>query len=154
MNRWSKRSLKNLEGVHPDLIMVSTFIMQQHHDVTCTAGVRTTEEQQDLYALGRTKPGKIVTKSDGIIKTSKHQIQEDEFGHAVDLYPFPIDLTRRYYATVRFYYLAGLINAAAAHLLAQGLITHKIRWGGDWNGNKVFDDQSFIDLPHYELIVD
>lgn len=27
----------------------------------------------------------------------------------------------------------------------------KIRWGGDWNMNGVLTDESFVDLPHYEL---
>lgn len=36
-------------------------------------GKRTTLRQQQLYAQGRTKPGKIVTHLDGVTKRSKHQ---------------------------------------------------------------------------------
>ena len=34
---------------------------------------RTVQEQNELYQKGRTKPGDIVTNSDGITKLSKHQ---------------------------------------------------------------------------------
>lgn len=45
-----------------------------------TCGLRSTKQQQDLYALGRTKAGKRVTNCDGIIKKSAHQL-----GKAVDI---------------------------------------------------------------------
>lgn len=45
-----------------------------------TCGLRSTKQQQDLYALGRTKAGKRVTNCDGIIKKSAHQL-----GRAVDI---------------------------------------------------------------------
>lgn len=28
----------------------------------------------------------------------------------------------------------------------------KIRWGGDWDGDWIHTDQSFHDLPHFELV--
>ena len=28
----------------------------------------------------------------------------------------------------------------------------KLRWGGDWNDNKDFSDQTFDDLVHFELV--
>ena len=28
-----------------------------------------------------------------------------------------------------------------------------LRWGGDWDGDRDFKDQRFIDLPHFELVV-
>lgn len=36
-------------------------------------GKRTTEEQQALWAQGRTMPGRIVTNCDGVVKLSNHQ---------------------------------------------------------------------------------
>lgn len=38
--------------------------------ITCT--YRSPEEQQELYAQGRTKPGPVVTYCDGVTKMSKH----------------------------------------------------------------------------------
>lgn len=46
------------------------------------------------------------------------------------------------------YHFAGFVMGMAAAL---GI---KIRWGGDFNSNLNFKDQSFIDNPHYELIKD
>lgn len=45
-----------------------------------TCGLRSTTEQQKLYAIGRTRPGKRVTNCDGVVKKSKHQL-----GKAVDI---------------------------------------------------------------------
>jgi len=42
--------------------------------------------------------------------------------------------------------------ATAERLYNEGKITHKLRWGGDWDSDKVFDDQNFDDLPHFELV--
>lgn len=47
--------------------------------------MRTAERQQELYARGRTQPGRIVTKADGVVKLSKHQLQSDGLVHATDL---------------------------------------------------------------------
>src|SRR3990172_11482048 len=44
-----------------------------------TDGYRTAKQQNALYKIGRTKPGKIITNADGYIKLSNHQS-----GNAVD----------------------------------------------------------------------
>lgn len=75
---------QRLIGVHPELIKDVDFIVSQL-PMKVTMGVRTLVEQQAIYALGRTKPGKIVTMKDGIIHPSNHQVASDGFGHAVDL---------------------------------------------------------------------
>lgn len=41
--------------------------------------------------------------------------------------------------------LAGIVLSCAKHL------NIKLRWGGDWNSDSNTLDQSFIDLPHFEL---
>jgi peptidoglycan L-alanyl-D-glutamate endopeptidase CwlK len=66
---------------------------------------------------------------------------------AVDVMPYPInwnDITR-------IYYFAGFVKAIAEVLYAQGHITHKVIWGGDWNNDMRFNDNNFDDLPHFEL---
>jgi peptidoglycan L-alanyl-D-glutamate endopeptidase CwlK len=37
-------------------------------------------------------------------------------------------------------------------LYKKGMIEHHIRWGGDWDGDQDFRDQTFDDLAHFELI--
>jgi len=151
MLRWSKRSKENMEGIHPDLRMVLDHVLDYGFDITVVEGVRDTQRQQHLYAQGRTRPGSIVTYTDGIKKISKHQIQTDGYGHAVDVYPFPIKMDQSFYNQVRFYYLAGRIDTIAQYLYASGEIEHLVRWGGNWDKDSEFGDQRFMDLPHFEL---
>lgn len=86
-------------------------------------GLRTYAEQEALFAQGRTKPGKIVTRARG--GQSNHN-----FGLACDLCP-----TRN--GTFDWNWRAAFlaINDEAEKV---GLL-----WGGDW--------QKFLDLPHVEL---
>jgi peptidoglycan L-alanyl-D-glutamate endopeptidase CwlK len=92
--------------------------------ITCT--YRTPEEQLELYAQGRTKPGKIVTR---LKKGSKHnQLPSKAFDiafkakdGALDWSP---DLFKKFAEIIRQQY--PLIN-----------------WGGSW--------KSFKDLPHFEI---
>ncbi len=68
---------------------------------------------------------------------------------AVDIVPWPIPDNwgkNNPKELAKFYYLAGIINAIAFKN------DIKIRWGGDWNGDNNFKDQTFDDLVHFELI--
>lgn len=137
MPAFGKKSLTILQRVHPDLVDVLTEAIKLV-DFTVTYGHRTLEEQQALYAQGRTTPGKIVTKCDGVNNKSAHQ---GDPSLAVDLAPWPVDWSNRN----RFYFLAGVIMGVASHM---GV---KIRWGGDFNRNGDLTDDDFVDIPHFEL---
>lgn len=89
MPRFSQRSKDALKGVHPNLVKVmEAAIVDTPIDFTIVEGVRTLQRQKDLYAQGRTKPGKRVTNADGVNRKSNHQVKADGYGHAVDIYPF------------------------------------------------------------------
>jgi peptidoglycan L-alanyl-D-glutamate endopeptidase CwlK len=60
---------------------------------------------------------------------------------AVDVAPWPVDWKNQR----RFDAFAGFVLGISKTM---GL---KIRWGGDWNRNLNPADESFIDLPHFEL---
>lgn len=93
-----------------------------------TAGVRTTAQQQALYAKGRTTPGRIVTNADGVIHKSNHQPHADGYGHAVDCAfqgPDPFGETQPW-------------AAYGACAKAVGL-----EWGGDFT--------TLHDRPHVQL---
>lgn len=100
-----------------------------------TEGVRTARRQQELYALGRTKPGKIVTNVDGIKIKSNHQPKDDGFGYAVDLYPC-INGRVEVNDVESLKKIGEYIKKVADEL---GI---KIEWGGDWK---------MRDYPHFEL---
>ena len=60
---------------------------------------------------------------------------------ALDVCPYPIDWNDK----DRFYNFAGLVKGIAISM------DIKIRWGGDWDGDNDLKDQTFFDLPHFEL---
>ena len=71
----SSRSLSKLDGVHPDMVeTVQKAIERTTVDFGVTYGVRSQEEQQRLFDMGRSQTMK-----------SKHLIQDSGFSHAVDL---------------------------------------------------------------------
>jgi peptidoglycan L-alanyl-D-glutamate endopeptidase CwlK len=126
----SARSLKALEGVHPDLVrVVKRAIQITEQDFLVTEGVRTPERQRELYAQGRSKPGRKVTWT----LVSNHFVKADGFGHAVDLCPFPVDWSD----TAKFAAIAKAMKKAAM------LEKVAIIWGGSW--------RSSPDSPHFEL---
>jgi len=89
MSRWTTRDGLRLRGVHPDLEVYVGRILEAMEmlgwAMMVVEGVRTTQRQQDLYAQGRTKPGPVVTRVDGVKTLGAHQLQADGFGHAVDM---------------------------------------------------------------------
>lgn len=66
---------------------------------------------------------------------------------AADVVPYPLD----WEDTNRFYFFGGFVLGVAARLYDEGIIDHRIRWGGDWDNDTETRDQSFNDLPHFEL---
>ena len=52
----------------------------------------------------------------------------------------------------RFSLVAGVILGIAHVLRERGTITHRIRWGGDFNQNWDPTDDKFYDGPHFEFM--
>jgi peptidoglycan L-alanyl-D-glutamate endopeptidase CwlK len=88
-------------------------------------GNRTYEEQDDLYAQGRSKPGSIVTKAKG--GQSMHN-----FGTAFDIGIFSMD-GKHYLGESPDYAKVGKIGKKLG-----------LEWGGSWE---------FVDEPHFQLTV-
>jgi peptidoglycan L-alanyl-D-glutamate endopeptidase CwlK len=126
---FGKRSRDRLKGVHPKLVHVCLKAIEKGViDFSVIQGVRTKKEQMDLFAQGRTKPGNIVTWT----LLSKHLIQPDGYGHAVDLAPFPLDWND----IEKFKALGKLILDTAKE---EGI---KLTWGATFKNR---------DYPHFEL---
>lgn len=144
MRQLSDFSKKKMLGVHPTLVrLMEMAIKECPLQFEVSHGVRPDAEQAELYARGRTKPGKIVTMCDGVIRRSKHQALPGKYGEAVDIVVYvdgQVTWDPKHYKTV------------AKHILkvAKG-VGGKVRWGGDWNGDMI-DNQKFYDYPHYEVI--
>lgn len=147
----SKRSLANLDGVHPDLVrVVKRAIELTGQDFAVIEGVRTLARQKKLYADGKSQT-----------LNSKHLVQTTGYGHAVDLVAAsPIDWT-----TQRKYF----VIADAMSIAARELNVHLL-WGGCWCDISVpgFSGQKsvaeyvqkrrgqgkapFLDFVHFEVV--
>ena len=93
MNKASESFKKKCIGLHPNLILLLGYALATSKiDFFISEGVRTSQKQNEYFKKGRDKDGniinkkEIVTNMDGYIKKSKHQIKDDGYGHAVDIY--------------------------------------------------------------------
>ena len=129
-----------MKGVHPELqekiLRIMDAMLSLKFPMMVTDGLRTQAQQQALYAQGRTKPGKIVTYADGIVKKSNHQAKGDGYGHAVDCC-FLIDVDGDgpddpSWSEQHPWALYGAMARALG-----------LAWGGDWT--------TLVDRPHVEL---
>jgi len=128
MPKFSKNSLKHLSEAHPKLQKIFNEVIK-HYDCVVIEGHRPQQEQNEVFKAGKSKVQ---------WPNSKHNTTPSM---AVDVCPYPIVWTD----TKSFYFLGGYVKAVA------DMLNIKIRWGGDWNGNNIFSDQTFNDLPHFEL---
>lgn len=147
MNQYGQGSLAALKGVHPDLVRLFSEVLKTiDHTVTC--GIRSREEQDRLFREGK-------SKLDGSNPKARHVLHEGQkYGLAVDVAPYPViypentkTTLERIKAYGRFYFFAGFVKAKASEL---GI---DIRWGGDWDGDFDFADNTFDDLVHFELLM-
>lgn len=121
----SQSSRNRLLDVHPDLIRVLEKALSYNViDLTVLpqGGARNAAEQKALVEKGVSQTMK-----------SKHLIQKDGFGHAIDIAPYPVNFDD----APRFHLMATLMFRAAMELGVQ------IEWGGFWTSLK--------DLPHFQL---
>lgn len=115
------------------------FKAETGRDLFLTCTYRSRERQNELYQQGRTLPGKIVTKLDGINKRSRHNFFPSQaLDCCVDSDPGP---GKHPVWDIEAYKPLGPI------CLQLGL-----RWGGDWNRDGDSSDEKWIDAPHVELI--
>lgn len=120
---------RRIDKLHPDLQAAIGRIMAilegLGHPMLLTDGYRTAKEQADLYAIGRSKPGKVVTHKNGTTNPSIHQS-----GKAADL-TFLHD-GKPCWCDQHPWQLYGEL----AKVLG-------LTWGGSWKG--------LVDKPHIEL---
>jgi len=131
MPSFGTASRTRLDTCHIDLQQVCELVIP-NYDFTVLEGFRSNARQDELFRHGKSK------------------LQAGESLHnfnpsmAVDVAPYPIDWEN----TERFYLLAGFMFQAASQLNV------KLRGGFDWDGDWIHSDQSFMDLPHFELLED
>nr|WP_298892212.1 M15 family metallopeptidase [uncultured Acinetobacter sp.] len=147
----SKRSLSNLEGVHPDLVrVVKRAITLTKQDFMVIEGVRSREQCMINYGKGRTVAqcqAKGIPAKYAKPKLAKVTWLNNPFssrhvtGHAVDLVPYPVDWND----------LKKFDAMADAMLVAADLEGVSIRWGADWDSDGNRRERGEYDSPHFEL---
>jgi len=134
---FSRRSLRNLDGVHPDLVAVAHEALRiSDKDFMVIDGLRTIHEQRLLFKKGKSQTLK-----------SRHLT-----GHAIDIVPYPVS-----WDFDDFYPLGNTFIQACKN------VNVPLRWGGNWQVHDLREWQdsaeglvqsykgSFYDLPHFEL---
>ena len=135
MPSFSKRSEARLMTCHQDLQIVFNEVIKRF-DCSILCGHRGFISQNQAYQEG---------KSQLKYPASKHNKMPSL---AVDVVPYPVD----WHDHDRFYLFAGYVLGIGDLFYHQGIITHRLRWGGDWDQDTNVKDQHFNDFPHFELI--
>lgn len=121
--------MNDLSLCHPRLQLLAARLIEecnrQNLKIKIGETLRTVEEQDALYAQGRTKPGLIVTNAPGSSYSSYHQ-----WGTAFDFYRN--DGAGPYNDTGKFFDRVGAIGTALG-----------LEWGGNWKNP--------VDKPHFQL---
>jgi peptidoglycan L-alanyl-D-glutamate endopeptidase CwlK len=126
MAKIDERSEKNIKTLNPKVQPLARRLIEEataqgiHVKVIC--GIRTYDEQNALYAQGRTKAGPIVTKAKG--GYSNHN-----FATAFDIGIFSAD-GKKYIDESSDYKRCGQIGESLG-----------LEWGGNW---------AFQDEPHFQ----
>tara|TARA_R100000306_G_C4358145_1_gene133844 strand:+ start:337 stop:750 length:414 start_codon:yes stop_codon:yes gene_type:complete len=136
MPKFSKRSQGRLDTCHPRLVTLFDQVIK-HYDCTILEGYRDKQAQDEMFRSGRSKLNYPKSKHNGSPSL------------AVDVVPYPINWQN----TERMRHFAGYVFGVASVL---GI---SLRWGGDWKSTAFTEDrglrdQSFMDLPHFELVDD
>lgn len=129
MPSFGSDSEKQLSTCHPDIQRVFRKVVQ-YWDCTILEGKRSEAQQRLNVASGASKT-----------MDSKHVYPLGSPSLGVDAAPYPI----KWKDYLRFYAFAGFVIGTAT---AMGV---SLRWGGDWDNDRDFSEETFRDLVHFEL---
>lgn len=128
MYSFSERSLQQLQTCEPRLQLLFNKVIE-YVDVTIIEGHRSDARQQHLFETGKSK------------LPAGRSMHNTFPSLAVDVAPYPIDWNDR----ERWLMFVGFVRGVAATM---GI---PIRCGADWDGDFTCRDQTFHDMPHFEL---
>jgi len=126
---FSEESKIKLRQCHPALQLIFNEVIKCF-DCKVLCGYRTEAEQNQAVAERKSK-------------TPWPKSKHNSFpALAVDVAPCPIDWDD----SARFYYFGGFVIGMATRM------GFRIRYGGDWDSDTQVKDESFKDLPHFEVV--
>ena len=133
MPSFSDASMRKLSTCHEDLQAIFNEVIYMQ-DCTVVEGNRSEARQNELFRTG---------KSQVTYPNSKHNSYPSM---AVDHWSDKDD----------FENFAVYVMTTAEGMYKKGVITHELRWGGDWDRDGVRvdkdPDERFFDGPHFELV--
>lgn len=132
MPRFSRSSKKKLATCDQRLQNIFNEVVKKW-DCTIVCGTRGKDEQDKAYNEGRS-----------MLKFPKSKHNSNP-SIAVDVTPYYAGVGIDWSDTIGFAYFAGYVKRIAEEMGVN------LRWGGDWDGDKRNKDQTFNDLPHFEI---
>jgi len=137
MPSFGAKSLSQLTTCHEELQAIFRVVVKGF-DCSVICGHRDKAEQDRVFSEKRSKVE---------WPNSKHNSYPSM---AVDVGPYPA--VKNWIDIKAFNDFGFYVKGVAAVMLERGDIEHKLRWGGDWDGDHDTTDQKFDDLVHFELI--
>ena len=136
MPYFSERSLDRLGTCHNDLVVLfREFIKTMDCSIIC--GTRSEEAQEQAYRENRSQ------------KHYPYSLHNGEPSMAVDIAPYPINFDNR----ERFLIFGATIMQIARQLHESGMMSHRLRWGGDFKDElKDKDVKASWDPGHFEIL--
>jgi peptidoglycan L-alanyl-D-glutamate endopeptidase CwlK len=156
-------SKTRLIGLHPDLVKVLELAISiSDIDFTIIEGLRSDEQCYINFGKGRTaaqcsaagcpphyansRAAKVTWVNHPL--SSNHRKKSDGFGHAVDIYPYPVSLV----LTAKPKAYEPLFDKIAKVMFkAAKQLDIPIRWGADWDLDNIPRERGETDNPHFEL---
>ena len=144
----SQKSLRKLNGVHPDLVkVVKRAIEITEEDFMVGEGVRSVATQRKYVRDGKSRT-----------MNSRHLVASNGYSHAVDLWlwkdggvSWDTSDARSFYTVSHDDDYVNYQEIGTSMLLASEELGIPIRWGADWDGDGQHTDHSFVDWVHFEL---
>jgi peptidoglycan L-alanyl-D-glutamate endopeptidase CwlK len=157
-HKLGKVSKKVFDTLHPDLqTIVSWGLMHCAVDMSLYEGHRPQKVQFSYYKKGRElKNGKwfiinkkaVITNVDGYKIKGKHNYNPS---HAVDIRAYVPGKKQLTWDSIHLTYIGASLIMIADFLYNDGIIEHKLRWGGNWDKDGDLADNTLYDRPHVEI---
>jgi len=153
-------SKKVYDTLHEDLQTVITWGLKKCAvDFTLYEGHRPPAKQLEYFKKGRKldhRTGKyvivnkkaVITNVDGYHIKGKHNYSPS---HAVDLRAYVPDKDQLTWDIPHLTYIAASFVMIGEFLFEKGEISHKLRWGGNWDMDGDLADNKLYDRPHLEI---
>ena len=140
---FGKKSKAHLANVHPDMAKVMYRVLELSPvDFGITCSERTVEEQVACVVQKKSK----TLESKHLPSLVRPGLEKEMCSGAVDIVCYNHLGKIQYEGAEHLYHsVAAVVKAVSEEL------NIPIRWGGDWDRDGDTTDQTFNDLPHFEL---